>query len=1007
MTNEEKINLIGQKIILLSQNIERNQNDLAFLKSQLEQLQYEMHLSKFPSNFKPEDKKEENKIEPPIQNPIQNPIIEPVKEPVIEPVNEIVPPVQQPILNPINVNKIEPLKTPQTFVSPNAKQNNTSNSTQASKSKFNLEEYIGGKLLSIIGMFFLVIGIAVGVKYAIDEGYINELTRVILSYAAGGVLLTFAFYLRSKYKVFSAVLLGGGSTVLYFTTFFAHYSYHLFPGDSSLMPFAIMVIITAFTVFAAHIYNFEVIALIGLIGAYAVPPLLSDGSGKIQYMFGYMSIINIGILVLSITKTWRWIYYTAYALSWLIFGVWTVNSFKAEQHFGFAFLYATIFFLTFYATFIAYKLIRKIPFIAGDIIVLISNSFIYFGLGYYFLNDSAHEQYQGIFCIVNGVIHMAVMLLARKQNSADRLLLFLLLGMVFTFVTIAVPVQLDGNWITLVWLSEMVLLLFLSKKSDMPLFNYLSLTTLILGLGSLMLNWVNGYAFNYIAVNKYPLTVIQNKYFVTSIYSCICLAAAWLLARSDWSKNVKNQGFVNVFKFVTFFSFIGVLYITCINEISYYFNQWYYVSEFQNKALNTSEVSNYFSSAIGDVSIKSFKHLWLLIFTVVFSVKIALVNLFVFKNQAVQRFTYFFNNALIVLFIAVGFVYIGELNAYVFGTRESAYVVVTPWFVKFRYLLMAVVGLLFGSLWLQRRASWSDLKVNLNNYSLIFITFVLGLIELSFYFNKWYYASEIKQSVVDKLAYANEFYNPKYYDESIVKFKYIWVCIFIAAYSAIISLINSFVFKKRYTQIITYVTNSISLLGLLGGGLFVSAALQRNLFSPIIQDGAMAPTSAWFVNIRYVVLALAALMLFVMYWQQRKEKDKTWRIYHFIFMHIIVLVMLSSELYHLYKMWHPTEMEKYARVARRMGFTILWSLYAMAMIVYGISKKNKTLRVMAMVIFGISILKLLFDSFEMSKGYKFVVWGSVGLILLCVAFLYNKFKEVLFGDDNDESKIEK
>src|SRR5436190_6946235 len=128
-----------------------------------------------------------------------------------------------------------------------------------------IEEFIGANLLNKIGIAVLVLGVGYGVKYSIDHELINPLTRIILGYVAGGILIALALRLKPRYATFSAVLLSGGMASLYFVTYAAYDFYALIP---QALTFAIMVLFTMFTVFAAMQYNLQVIAMIGLVGAY-------------------------------------------------------------------------------------------------------------------------------------------------------------------------------------------------------------------------------------------------------------------------------------------------------------------------------------------------------------------------------------------------------------------------------------------------------------------------------------------------------------------------------------------------------------------------------------------------------------------------------------------------------------------------------------------------------------------------------------------------------------------
>ena len=385
MTSEEKIQLLAQKLNLLSSNLEKQKADIEFIRQQIALLS------------QPQQK--------------TTPVTEPVKpvEPVVPPVQQVVTPVVTPVEKTEEKKPVEEIKqttvTPAIEpVKPNLPPPTIPQQPAKAAKAFNMEEYVGGKLAGIIGIIILVIAIAIGVKYAIDKDLINPLTRIIFGFLAGGILMTFAIILKKKYHLFSAIILGGAVSTLFFTAFSGHAFYEIYPRGFA---FALMFLITAFTVFAAHSYNYEVIAVIGLVGAYAIPPLLSDGSGKIEYMFTYMAIINVGILVLSLFKNWTWVKYSAYGLTWILVASWILNKYTLDR-LNMTVMFSTIFFLTFYGTFIAYKIIKKIPFQVMDIITLLSNSLIYFGLGYYALNNEFTEKYLGLFCVFNALVHIIV-----------------------------------------------------------------------------------------------------------------------------------------------------------------------------------------------------------------------------------------------------------------------------------------------------------------------------------------------------------------------------------------------------------------------------------------------------------------------------------------------------------------------------------------------------------------------------------------------------------------------
>ena len=92
---------------------------------------------------------------------------------------------------------------------------------------FSLENFIGLRLIHFVGIVILVIGLSIGVKYAIDKNLISEGMRIALAYVAGVVLYVLSVWLKKNYKSFSAILFSGSMASLYFTTYAAFVYYQI------------------------------------------------------------------------------------------------------------------------------------------------------------------------------------------------------------------------------------------------------------------------------------------------------------------------------------------------------------------------------------------------------------------------------------------------------------------------------------------------------------------------------------------------------------------------------------------------------------------------------------------------------------------------------------------------------------------------------------------------------------------------------------------------------------
>ncbi|HEU4606777.1 MAG TPA: DUF2339 domain-containing protein, partial [Chitinophagaceae bacterium] len=353
---------------------------------------------------------------------------------------------------------------------------------------------------------------------------VSPVVRIMSGYCSGLALVILGVYLKKKYEAYSSVLLGGGLAVLYFITYTAYGYYSLMP---QLMAFILMLIFTVAAVYASLIYNHIIIAHLGLVAAYAIPFLLSDNSGRYVVLFSYITIINAGILAISFYKYWKSLFYAAFVITWFIYGVWHLESYR-ELHFALAFVFRGIFFLLFYATFLAYKLVKKEKYGIDSIMVILSNAFLFYAFGYNAIDNISPES-TGLFTAVNAAIHLIVSLFI-KPRVVDKALYYLVFGLSIVFITIAIPVQFDGNWVTLLWMAEAALLFIIGRTKQAGSYEKLSAVILLLGVMSLAEDWVRHAAHFSLRID--PPVPFANMIFVTGILSLLAMGAMLYVMRS-------------------------------------------------------------------------------------------------------------------------------------------------------------------------------------------------------------------------------------------------------------------------------------------------------------------------------------------------------------------------------------------------------------------------------------------------------------------------------------------
>ncbi|TMM53365.1 DUF2339 domain-containing protein [Maribacter algarum] len=601
-------------------------------------------------------------------------------------------------------NKVEAIKKDELqepILAPQPIQKSTHSGFQRPKSKSSWEKFIGENLINKVGIAILIIGVVIGAKYSIENNLISPLTRIVLGYLSGLGLLGFGIKLKAKYENYSAVLVSGALTILYFITFSGYSFYDLFP---QLMAFGLMVVFTVFGVVAALKYNKQIIAHIGLVGAYAIPFLLSNDSGSAITLFSYVAIINIGILVIAFRKYWKPLYYSAFIFTWLIFGSFYAFSYETTKHFTIALVFICIFFALFYGIFLAYKLKANENFRKSDVAMLLLNSFIFYGLGYGLLNN--HElgkELLGVFTLCNAFIHFVVSTILFRKKLADRNLFYLVSGLVLVFITIAIPVQLDGNWVTLLWALEAALLFWIGRTKNAAIYEYLSYPLMVLAFFSLLQDWSNSYGA-YIKEDHF--TSIANITFLSSLLFVACFGFINFIDKKTNSvaEVEKRNLMATVMSFGIPILFLLAIYGSFYLEIEYYWDKLFYNSEVEVVGQNNFTYSEY------NYDLKDFGSIWLQNYTLFFISALAFINVKRIRNRVFGIVTLVLSLIVTLIFLTSGLYILSELRQGFLNEDLSQYHGANSFGVGIRYVAFGFFALFLFAL---HKLSQADfMKIN-------------------------------------------------------------------------------------------------------------------------------------------------------------------------------------------------------------------------------------------------------------------------------------------------------
>jgi len=207
-----------------------------------------------------------------------------------------------------------------------------------------LETRIGLTWVNRIGVVTLIIGVAFFFKYAIDNQWIGETGRVVLGILAGLAALGVGDVLwRRDQKIYAQGLSGLGISILYLSFYATFGYYHLLPQAAA---FGLMTMVTAVTGALALRYAASAIAVLGMLGGYLTPLLLSTGHDAPWFFFGYLLLIDIGGVALARVRRWLGLDAMAFVATALLYLSWYGAWFNPQKA-----VVATVATLAFYALF--------------------------------------------------------------------------------------------------------------------------------------------------------------------------------------------------------------------------------------------------------------------------------------------------------------------------------------------------------------------------------------------------------------------------------------------------------------------------------------------------------------------------------------------------------------------------------------------------------------------------------------------------------------------------------
>ncbi|WP_431292349.1 DUF2339 domain-containing protein [Pedobacter sp. P26] len=272
---------------------------------------------------------------------------------------------------------------------------------------------------------------------------------------------------------------------------------------------------------------------------------------------------------------------------------------------------------------------------------------------------------------------------------------------------------------------------------------------------------------------------------------------------------------------------------------------------------------------------------------------------------------------------------------------------------------------------------------------LVFVIYMTFRIEISKNFNNLFELNKITLNPKTKFYDSSSEYNYNY-----LILKTAWLYIYTLFFASALSYLNIKKLKNSELAMANLLINLMVIVAFLTFGLYNLSELR---------DAYLLPESKYFsigsfnIGIRYIAIAFFALLIVQCHKLQRSgllKKDLK-MMFDFL-LYVSLLWIISSELINILELSH-------SEGSYKLGLSILWGIFSLFLISMGLAKNKKHLRIGAMVLFGITLIKLFFyDIYSLSTISKTIVFVSLGVLLLIISFLYNKYKHLII----DDAKVE-
>jgi len=322
---------------------------------------------------------------------------------------------------------------------------------EVAKRILSMEEVLGANWLNKLGVFILVIGVALFLAYEMRE--LGPAGKVLVGFAVGGALLgSGIFYERcERYRLLARAGIGGGWALVFFTTYAM---YHVAPArvlHSQVVDLALLLAVAAVMVVHTLRYHSQVVTGLALLLAYATVTISHEN----VYSLSAGAILALALVTIVGLRGWFELEIFGILASCLNHYYWLRHIIEpmGGHHHTFPEFYPSAALLVFYwLIFRLSYLLRRTANSAQERVSTVAallNTFLLLGVMKY---QSVHPEWAFRFLLLLGAVEFTLgqLPLARRRRAA-----FVILSIVgATLMIAALPFRYSGATLPLLWLAE-------------------------------------------------------------------------------------------------------------------------------------------------------------------------------------------------------------------------------------------------------------------------------------------------------------------------------------------------------------------------------------------------------------------------------------------------------------------------------------------------------------------------------------------------------------------------